>query len=149
MILLASAQPYIYFSVLKQWCTKKEFYTSMIEEYFCKKKTKKKNFQILPYRDIHKEHLLFVLYAVMPSICNQVLEYHPYPWNQWVVIGNLEILRSLHATQSIGPKQLPCLSGCKIKETLVEVSSLLNHFGISLVSHKRLSLSSDLFFIDI
>ena len=40
----------------------------------------------------------------------QVLEYHPHPWNQWVHIGDLVKKRFGHATLSIGPEQLPCLS---------------------------------------
>ena len=46
------------------------------------------------------------------SFAFQVLEYHPHPWNQWVHIGDLVQARSIHATLSIGPEQLPCfLSG--------------------------------------
>ena len=41
----------------------------------------------------------------------QVLEYHPQPWNQWVQVGDLQQARYVHATLSIGPEQLPCLSG--------------------------------------
>ena len=45
------------------------------------------------------------------SFAWQVLEYQPQPWNQWVKIGDLAQARSFHATLSIGPEQLPCLSG--------------------------------------
>ena len=41
----------------------------------------------------------------------QVLEYHPEPWDQWVTIGNVLAARRDHAVLSIGPQQLPCLSG--------------------------------------
>ena len=40
----------------------------------------------------------------------QVLEYHPEPWDQWVLVGNI-LGRFDHAVVSIGPQQLPCLAG--------------------------------------
>ena len=45
------------------------------------------------------------------SFAFQVLEYLPEPWNQWVTIGDLVEGRYAHATLTIGPEQLPCLSG--------------------------------------
>ena len=41
----------------------------------------------------------------------QVLEYRPKPWNQWILVGNLDIKRGRHASISVGPQQLPCLIG--------------------------------------
>ena len=43
------------------------------------------------------------------SFAFQVLEYHPHPWDQWLLIGDLEQARQGHATLSLGPEQLPCL----------------------------------------
>merc|ERR1712212_331470 len=37
---------------------------------------------------------------------SEVLEYHPEPRNEWLVIGNLQSGREYHATISIGPQQL-------------------------------------------
>ena len=45
------------------------------------------------------------------SFACQVLEYHPQPWNEWVKVGDLVQPREVHATLTIGPDQLPCLSG--------------------------------------
>ena len=45
------------------------------------------------------------------SFACQVLEYHPQPWNRWIKVGDLQRARSVHATLSIGPEQLACLSG--------------------------------------
>ena len=45
------------------------------------------------------------------TITCQVIEYHPEPWNQWLDIGDLQISRHMHAVLSIGPHQLPCMSG--------------------------------------
>ena len=41
----------------------------------------------------------------------QVLEYHPEPWDEWLVVGHLQTARAAHAALSIGHQQLPCLSG--------------------------------------
>ena len=50
-------------------------------------------------------------YQVCFSFACQVLEYQPQPWNQWVQVGDLVQARVWHTTLSIGPEQLPCLSG--------------------------------------
>ena len=44
------------------------------------------------------------------SFACQVLEYHPQPWDEWLQVGDLQQARYVHATLSIGPEQLPCLS---------------------------------------
>ena len=41
----------------------------------------------------------------------QVFEYHPQPWNQWVIVGDLVVARQRHATTSIDPRHLRCASG--------------------------------------
>ena len=41
----------------------------------------------------------------------QVLEYHTPPWDTWVKVGDLQAARGYHASLSIGPQQLPCLTG--------------------------------------
>jgi len=41
---------------------------------------------------------------------SEVLEYHPEPLNQWLLIGRLQIAKSGHAVLSFGSQQLPCLS---------------------------------------
>ena len=45
-----------------------------------------------------------------PCPSPQVVEYHPEPWDQWVVVGNIQPLRYSHAALSVGMEQLPCLS---------------------------------------
>ena len=40
---------------------------------------------------------------------HQVVEYQP-ELNQWLTVGNFLIRRASHATLSVGPQQLPCLS---------------------------------------
>ena len=45
------------------------------------------------------------------SFACQVLEYQPQPWNEWVKVGDLVQAREYHATLTIGPEELPCLSG--------------------------------------
>ena len=44
----------------------------------------------------------------------QLLEYHPKPWDQWISIGELQDVRTFHAVLSVGPSDLPCLSGERI-----------------------------------
>ena len=41
----------------------------------------------------------------------QLLEYHPKPWDQWISVGELQDVRTFHAVLSVGPSDLPCLSG--------------------------------------
>jgi len=43
------------------------------------------------------------------SYRSEVLEYHPEPLNQWVLIGHLQSGKSSHAVLSVGSQQLPCL----------------------------------------
>ena len=69
-------------------------------------------------------------YQVCFSFAFQVLEYLPEPWNQWVHIGDLVLARDRHATLSIGPEQLPCLSGesfnMEIMIKMIESRKLIN-----------------------
>ena len=43
------------------------------------------------------------------TCCFQVLEYHPEPWDQWLLVGKLN--RYYPEGLTIGTQQLPCLSG--------------------------------------
>ena len=43
----------------------------------------------------------------------QLLEYHPKPWDQWISVGELQDVRTFHAVLSVGPSDLPCLSGAE------------------------------------
>ena len=57
------------------------------------------------------------------SIAFQVHEYHPQPWNQWVQVGDLVQARFHHATLSIGPEQLACLSGESFNMEMIMIES--------------------------
>ena len=48
------------------------------------------------------------------SAQNEVLEYHPEPWNRWITVGYIERGRADHAILSVGPQQLSCLSECPL-----------------------------------
>merc|ERR1712025_400539 len=50
------------------------------------------------------------------SYRTEVLEYHPEPWNQWILVGNIQIARYSHATLSIGSEQLSCLSSGSVEQ---------------------------------
>ena len=45
---------------------------------------------------------------------SEVLQYHPEPWDRWVVVGDLRRKRHGHAALSIGTQELPCFSECPL-----------------------------------
>ena len=57
----------------------------------------------------------------------QVLEYQPEPWNQWLTVGKIEAGSSYHAALSIGPHQLHCLSpgGSFFTDMMIIVTNLI------------------------
>merc|ERR1712192_93387 len=56
---------------------------------------------------------------------SEVLEYHPEPLNQWLLVGHLQSGKALYAVLSLGSQQLPCLS-TETTTSAVENSSTTN-----------------------
>ena len=71
--------------------------------------------------------VLWITNNVWYSLVRQVFEYHPAPWDKWMTIGYLQKARGVDAFLSIGPEQLSCLSGGKIK---FWSRSIFNYFGM-------------------
>ena len=70
-----------------------------------------------------------------------MLQYHPAPWDQWVTLGNIQVVRENQAVLSIGPQQLPCLAGAGDRKESKEVSSSSSSFSSSITLSSPISLS--------